>query len=175
MLISSFSKTNLASARVKELRNYLIAILIAYIFLGVIYLLGASEIIPTMMEGDPIKANTLFRVSIQIFFISIILTIGFVSLKWQILRTALWGTSLLSAAYLLCAIVVLWSQMTIIHNLILYGMAFLFLLMFILKSNIRIYLRDKTYIDALIESSIAIIFLTYIIRMLIMGTNGGLS
>jgi hypothetical protein len=168
MVITSFDKTNMDSKKVRAFKSRLSYLLIAYIAVAIFFQLGVTEMIISFMESDLPVAQSLFRVSLVFLVITAIFYVTFLELKWQILRTVILATSWLSIAYLGCAILMLIWPVSSIHLIILSFIGILFLAIFLFESNIRIYWRDRTYGDVMIEAIIAIIFLVSIGRMIAM-------
>ena len=173
MIITSFDKTNMNSTEVRRFKSRLAYLLITYVIIAILFLLGVTELIISFMESDLAVAQSLFRVSLVFLAVTAIFYVTFLELKWQILRTVILATSLLSIAYLGCAILMLIWPVSSIHLLILSFIGLLFLAIFVAKSNIRIYWHDKTYVDVMIEAFIAIIFLVSIGRMIAMALAEG--
>lgn len=175
MIISSFEKTNMASKTVRTFFIRLGVLAIIYALIALFYFLGAAEVFTGFMGGDMAAAESLLRASLVFFGVTVIFVFAFWELQWQILRTVVLATSLLSLVYLLCALLMLLWPASELHLLVLLIIGLLFLAMFVSQSNIWIYLRDRTYVDALIELFIALVFMAFIVRMIVMALNGGAS
>lgn len=175
MIIYSFRKTNMASKTVRKFHMRLAGLAIFYVIIAILYLLGLSETITGFMGGDPVVAGALLQTSLFFFGFSLVFFIAFLELKWHILRTVILATSLLSVAYLLCAVLMLIWPVSDLHLLILLVIGGLFLIIFIQQSNIRIYWKDGKYADAAIETLVALFFLLLIGRMIVMALAGETS
>lgn len=187
MHLGSFEKTNIKSKKVREFR-LILSILACFYLIGFGFFVSMQMIgesypktwnsIATLINGMSIKftldkAGLLLNHSLAFFILSVILGIAFWLLRWQILRTGLLGTALLGLSYLSCAVLLLIVQSWMAHVVILGLIAVLFVISFVVQSNILIYLRDGTYFDVFLESLIALGFLLFIGRMLMMALMGG--
>lgn len=118
------------------------------------------------------KSGPMLNNSVQLFVASLILLAGFFMLRWQILRTAILGMTLLSLAYLICAVLLLIIQSPLAHAVALSLLAILFIWGFLVQSNLLIYWHDSDYTDIAIEVLVALGFLFFIGRMLFMALGG---
>ncbi len=162
MRLSAFEKTNLKSRKVRSFFILLLYLVVVYIIGFVIYyVIGTSDM-----------AGQMFNDSLIFLVISILLIVFLWLLRWQILRTGILALTLLSLAHLFCAIFLLMNLSPIAHAVGLIGISILFLAAFIGQSNLRIYLLDRTYMDAFIEFLVAFGFILFIGRMLITTLSG---
>jgi hypothetical protein len=189
MSLSSFEKTNLRSKKVRTFHQLLLILFGVYVCGGGAFVLlrivGESfpqtwDAIVTWVYGMRFefsldKAGPLFGNSIMFLVISLLLVLAFWVLRLQILRVLLLAFALLGLAYLFCAVFLLVIPIWWIHVAMLLLLAILFVFMFISQSNIQIYLRDRTYPDAILESLVALFFLFFIVRMLMMALMGETS
>lgn len=181
--LASFDKTNLKSKKVKQFRDILIVLAIIYLigFVCFIVLSLISENNPVTWERftnllngmsyefSLMKAIPLFQTSIIFLILTAFMVAIFrMVVPWQILRTLVLATGLLSLAYLFCAVLLLIIQSSLAHVIILSLLGIAFIYGFIHQSNILIYLKDRTFGDVLIEGFVAIGFIAFIGRMLIM-------
>ena len=160
-MLAAFEPINLKSKKVRSFFILLFCLAIAYIIGYIIYyVIGANKM-----------AGQMFQVSKEYLVISILLLLFLWLLRWQILLTGILALVLLSLVHLFCAVLFLVNLSPMAHAVGLIGISILFLITFIGYSNLRIYLLDKTYTDALIELLVAFVFLFFIGYMLVMALN----
>ena len=171
MMLSSFEKTNLKSRKVRSFFIMLASLVVIYLIGFIIYKTIKMEgFIERMSSRD--TAGMLFSSSWRFLVVSLILLVSFLQLRWQILRTAVLALILLSIAHLACAVLLVVLSGKLVHAIALIVISILFITTFLVNSNLRIYLFDRTYTDAFFEFIIALAFISFIARMLLMALTG---
>lgn len=189
IIITSFKPTNMESGEVQFFFKLLGWLLAFYIGGFILYLLlritGESypetwqsltnqiNAMPFDFDSTLDKARPLVFDSVVLLILAFIFYVLFRLLRLQILRTGLLAIALLSSTYLFCAIPLLLIENQALHLFLLGIVSVGFTSYFIIHSNLRIYLNDKTYPDVFIESVVAIIFLFFIGRMFVMALATG--
>jgi hypothetical protein len=159
MTVVSFERMHMKSRRVREFFVLLVALVLGYGVGLILYL------------GHPARSDSMaaahFAMSWKLGLTALMLAVFMTLLEWHILRTLILAFCLLALAYLFCAVVVLQFDSRLAHVAGLGGLAILFAALFITRSNLLIYVRDRTYIDAAIETVVAAAFLLGIGTMII--------
>jgi hypothetical protein len=156
--IVSFERMNMKGRSVRDFRVLLVALLAGYVVGLGLYLAN-----PTI---HPMAASH-FAASVNFVVAAGLLTVFMILLQWHILRTLILAFGLLGLAHLYCAIVVLQFESRLAHSLGLGGLAVLFAALFVARSNLLIYIRDKTYLDIAVETVVAVAFLWTIGHMIL--------
>ncbi len=159
MSVVSFDRMNMSSQRVREFLVLLAALVVGYSVGVILYLAHTST-------SDSV-AMSHFATSWKLALVAAMLTLFMALLEWHILRTLILAFGLLALAYLACAIVVLQFDSRLAHIAGLAALAILFAALFVTRSNLLIYLRDRTYADAAIETAVAVAFLAGIGNMIV--------
>jgi len=157
MDLAAFDKLNLKSKKVRLSIGLLAFVTVGYVLGIVIYL---------ARQGAPAEAMKMARLSSYFFIFAIMLSVFLVTLRWQILRTVILGLSLLALASLYCALVLLLFESPIVHAAGLVGLNVLFVVLFLSQSNLRIYLLDRSYVDASLEGMLALCFMAVVVFMI---------
>jgi hypothetical protein len=156
--LGAFDQTNLKSNKVRLFILLIIFIAVGYVLGLIIYL--TQQVPKGSMAPEMLRKSVIFVVT------AIMLLLFLLTLRWQVLRTAILGLSLLGLAFLYCAIVLLVFESRLAHAAGLLVLAVLFSILFLTQSNLRIYLRDKTYGDVWLEGTMAVGFIAVIVLMI---------
>jgi hypothetical protein len=164
MALSAFDQTNFRSKKIR-----LFFLLLAFLSAG--YAAGFG-IYLTRTIPESSMAKEMFQYSLGFFTAAVLLVLFLLTLRWQILRTAILALSLLSLAFLYCSVFLLLSDNRFAHAVGLLLLGALFVILFVTQSNLLIYWRDKSYGDVCAEGLLGLGFVTFIGFMIARALGG---
>jgi hypothetical protein len=155
---SAFDPINIKS---KKVRNFYVLLAVWAVCYSIGYVFYLSR-----TATERAMAFEMMNESMNLAGLAVMLSLFLITLRWQILRTAILGVSLLSLAFLYCGLLLLIFDNSVAHAAGLILLCLLFTAVFWFHSNIPIYLKDGTYGDAWLESPLVALFVIGIARML---------
>jgi len=163
MYLAAFDKLNLRSKKIRLFFLLLVFMAIGY---------GLGIVVYLARQGPPPEeAMKMARFSSYLLTFAIMLVLFLITLRWQIFRTVVLALSLLALASLYCALVLLLSESAFVHAAGLMGLGVLFVILFLSQSNLGIYLRDRSYVDASLEGMLALGFMAVVALMIASALN----
>lgn len=119
-------------------------------------------------------ADSMLRISLFLAGVSIVSAalIALRLIRWQFSLSVLFGISLWSLTYLVCAVILQVKHTLVSHSIELVLASVFFIVIFAKNSLLKFYWKSKCYGDVVLESSILVIFLFFTISELTILVGG---